>query len=157
MIREPRVRLEIRKGYYRQEVRHEDHWPIRSVQPMRLYLCARTSGLQPEPVESESRVQYRSTGEKQNDTASFSFRFDQTTELTGGMRLKLWVSTSVGDDLDLFVVIRKFDTTSEKSSSRDIADTSATPQRRDGSGHPIEKWTNRGARRYALGAATPKF
>jgi hypothetical protein len=73
------------------------------------------------------------------------------------MRLKLWVSTSVGDDLDLFVVIRKFDTTSEKSSSRDIADTSATPQRRDGSGHPIEKWTNRGARRYALGAATPKF
>jgi predicted acyl esterase len=109
MTREPRVRLEVRKAYYRQAVRHEDHWPVTSVQPVHLYFCARTSGLQPEPVESESRLQYRSTGKKENDTASFSFRFEQTTELTGSMRLKLWVSTSAGDDLDLFVVIRKFD------------------------------------------------
>ena len=46
---------------------------------------------------------------KENDRASFSFRLDKTTELTGDMRLKLWVNTSEGDDLDLFVVIRKFD------------------------------------------------
>ena len=30
-------------------------------------------------------------------------------ELIGSMRLKLWVSTSEGDDLDLFVVLRKLD------------------------------------------------
>jgi predicted acyl esterase len=107
MIREPRVRLEVRKSYYRQEVRCEDNWPIASVQPVRLFLCASTSELQQEPVEEESSAQYRSTGN--NDRASFWFRFDKTAELTGGMRLKLWVSTSEGDDLDLFVVIRKFD------------------------------------------------
>jgi uncharacterized protein len=109
MMREPRIRLEVRKAYYRHEVRHEDTWPIGSVQPMALYLCARTSGMQREPVEPESRIQYLSTGHREIDRASFSFRFDKTTELTGSMRLKLWVSSSEGDDLDLFVVIRKFD------------------------------------------------
>ena len=109
MTQDPRVRLEIRRSFYQHDVRQEENWPIKSVQPARLYLCASTSGLQREPVEEESRVQYRSTGTKQNDRASFSFRFDETTELTGGMRLKLFVSTSEGDDLDLFVVIRKFD------------------------------------------------
>jgi predicted acyl esterase len=109
MIREPRVRLEIRRSFDQHDVRQNYNWPISSVRPVRLYLCARASRLQREPVEEESRVQYRSTGKKGNDGASFSFQFDQTTELTGGMRLKLWVSASEGDDLDLFVVIRKFD------------------------------------------------
>ncbi len=109
MLREPRVRLEVRKSYYQHDVRHEETWPLASVQPVPLYLCAGTARLQRDPVEQESRVQYRSTGKRGSDSASFSFRFDKTTELTGGMRLKLWVSTSEGDDLDLFVVIRKFD------------------------------------------------
>ena len=109
IIREPRVRLEIRRSFYQHDVRHENNWPIASVRPLRLYLCGNTSGLQRELVEEESKVQYRSTGKTGNDRASFSLRFDETTELTGGMRLKLWVSTSEGDDLDLFVVIRKFD------------------------------------------------
>ncbi len=109
IMREPRVRLEVRRAWYQQDVREEDNWPIACVQPMRLYLCARTSGMRREPVEQESRVQYRSTGKKESDRALFSFRFDETTELTGGMRLKLWVSTSEGDDLDLFVVVRKLD------------------------------------------------
>jgi uncharacterized protein len=109
MIREPRVRLEVRRAYYQQDVRQEDKWPIPSIQPVPFYLCAGTSGLQREPVEEESTVQYRSTGKKENDRALFSLCFDDATELTGGMRLKLWVNTSEGDDLDLFVVIRKLD------------------------------------------------
>ena len=108
MMGVPRVRLEVLRAYYQHDVRYEDTWPIESVQPVRLYLCASTSELRRE-VQEESSVQYRSTGKRENDRASFSFRFDESTELTGGMRLKLWVSTSEGDDLDLFVVIRKFD------------------------------------------------
>ena len=38
-----------------------------------------------------------------------SLGFEQTVELIGSMRLKLWVSTSEGDDLDLFVVLGKLD------------------------------------------------
>jgi uncharacterized protein len=34
-------------------------------------------------------------------------RFASDTELTGSMTFKLWVSTSDGDDLDLFVVVHK--------------------------------------------------
>jgi predicted acyl esterase len=36
-------------------------------------------------------------------------RFDADTELTGYMKLRLWISCDANDDLDLFVGIRKFD------------------------------------------------
>jgi predicted acyl esterase len=39
----------------------------------------------------------------------FTHRFDQDTELTGYMKLKLFVSAEAADDLDLFVGIRKLD------------------------------------------------
>jgi putative CocE/NonD family hydrolase len=107
MDRVPKVRLEVRKGYYRQEVRNEESWPRSSVQPAVLYLCANTSSLQREPAASKGKVQYQSAS--RNGRAVFSVRFERAVELIGSMRLKLWVSTSEGDDLDLFVVLRKLD------------------------------------------------
>jgi predicted acyl esterase len=101
----PRVRLEIRKAFYQQGVRSEESWPLPSVQPMRLYLCASTGSLQAEPLSSEGNVRYQSTS--RNGKAVFSYRFERPMELIGSMRLKLWVSTSEGDDLDLFVVLKK--------------------------------------------------
>jgi predicted acyl esterase len=105
--RVPRVRLEIRKAYYRQDVRHEDSWPPASVEPLPLYLCARTRRLHREPVAGEGRALYRpgSRGGK----AAFALTFERPAELIGGMRVKLWVSTSEGDDLDLFAVVHKLD------------------------------------------------
>jgi predicted acyl esterase len=55
------VRLEIRKGFYQQEVRSEPSWPIASAEPTLLYLCANTHSLQKEPVASEGTVQHEST------------------------------------------------------------------------------------------------
>jgi predicted acyl esterase len=109
MERVPRVRLEVRKGYYAQEVRAEESWPPGSVQPVPLYLCAETARLKREPVAFENSVRYHSR--TRNARAVFSWRFDRSIELIGSMRLKLWVSTSEGDDMDLFVVLRKFDST----------------------------------------------
>jgi len=43
MDRVPKVRLEVRKAYYQQEVRSEESWPPASVQPALLYLCAGAS------------------------------------------------------------------------------------------------------------------
>ena len=103
----PKVRLEIRKAFYQQEVRSEQSWPSELVQPARLYLRADTSSLQKEPSSSESKVQYQSTS--RHEKAIFSYRFEQPAELIGAIRLKLWASTSEGDDLDLFVVLRKLD------------------------------------------------
>jgi predicted acyl esterase len=107
MDRVPRVRLEVRTGFYRQEVRNEECWPLPSIRPGPLYLCANTRSLHAEPVSSESEVRYRAAGRQ--DRALFSTRFERAAELIGSMRLKLWVSTSEGDDLDLFVVVRKLD------------------------------------------------
>lgn len=107
MERVPRVRLEVRKAFYQQEIRTEQDWPLHSVQPTLLHLCANMDSLQIEPVASEGKVQYLSTSK--NGKAVFSCRFERPTELIGSMRMKVWVSTSEGDDLDLFVVLRKLD------------------------------------------------
>ncbi len=109
MDRVPKVRLEIRRSYYRQEVRNEESWPPSSVRPALLYLCANTSTLQREPVASEGKVQYRPAS--RNGRAVFSLRLKRAIELIGSVRLTLWASTSEGDDLDLFVVLRKLDST----------------------------------------------
>ena len=109
MDRVPKVRLEIRKAYYQQDVRSEGSWPPSSMQPAVLYLCANTGSLQREPVASEDKMQYRPAS--RNSRAVFSVSFERAVELIGGMRLKLWISTSEGDDLDVFVVLRKLDST----------------------------------------------
>lgn len=113
MDRVPQVRLEIRKAFYQEEVRSEERWPLASVQPTLLHLCAKTGTLETVPVGSESTVQYRSTS--RHERAVFSYRCELRVELIGGMRLKLWVSTSEGDDLDLFVILKKLD-----SSEREV-------------------------------------
>jgi putative CocE/NonD family hydrolase len=103
----PRVRLEVRKAFYQQAVRSEENWPLASVEPLTLYLCANTGGLRKEPVGSEGKVEYQSTSRQ--GRAIFSYRFVSAVELIGSMRLKLWVSTRDSDDLDLFVVLEKID------------------------------------------------
>jgi hypothetical protein len=43
--------------------------------------------------------------------AKFEFKFAEETELTGYMKLKLWVQADGSDDMDLFVAIEKIDRT----------------------------------------------
>ncbi len=113
MERVPQLRLEVRSAYYEQKVRDEESWPPSSVQPALLFLCANTGSLLREPAVSQGKAQYRPAD--RNGEAAFSLRFERAAELIGSMRLKLWVSTSEGDDLDLFVVLRKLD-----SSGREV-------------------------------------
>jgi predicted acyl esterase len=125
MDRVPKVRLEVRKAFYQQEVRSEQSWPPASVYPKPLYLCANTGALQREPTASEGNVQYLSASP--NGKTVFSYRFERNTELIGGIRLKLWISTSDGDDLDVFVVLRKLD-----SSGRELFFSGFNGYERDG-------------------------
>jgi predicted acyl esterase len=103
----PRVRLEIRKSYYRHDLRSEDQWPLAATRWMPLYLDAQAAALRPVSIKAEARASYAAATER----AIFSIRFAEGVELTGEIKLRLWVSTSEGDDLDLFVVLRKFDET----------------------------------------------
>jgi hypothetical protein len=107
----PRVRLEVRKSRDEFLVRSEPQWPLRSASYQPLYLDARTGRLGPELPAESATVSYRATSGGARHRAAFAHRFDRETELTGTMTLKLWVSTSAGDDLDLFVLLRKLDPT----------------------------------------------
>jgi len=105
----PRVRLEVRKTRETAAVRSEDQWPLATVRYQPLYLDAAARRLDLERPWESATVTYEATRTRGNDRAVFSHRFDVDTELTGSMSLKLWVSTSAGDDLDLFVLLRKRD------------------------------------------------
>jgi predicted acyl esterase len=106
--REPRVRLETRHTRDRYAVRALAMWPPPDVEYRRLYLDARTGMLSLSSPASEASQSYLPVGRRAS-RASFTIRFENAVELTGGMTLKLWVSTTEGDDLDIFVLLRKFD------------------------------------------------
>jgi predicted acyl esterase len=105
--RTPRVRLEVRKTRDDYVVRSEASWPLRASAYTPLFLDAATEALGCQPVSGAAAARYRSTGTGARDRAWFVHRFTSSTELAGSMTLKLWVSTSDGDDLDLFVVLHK--------------------------------------------------
>lgn len=73
----------------------------------RLHLDARRGLLVESPVEEEGSVAYVAS----RGRASFVFRFDRDTEVTGGMRLRLWIAPEETDDADLFVGIEKLSPT----------------------------------------------
>jgi putative CocE/NonD family hydrolase len=107
--RTARVRLEVRKTRDEMAIRSEDHWPLAAVRYQPLYLDAAAGRLVLARPSGPAAARYQPTRARGNDRVLFSYRFEADSELTGSMALKLWVSTSVGDDLDLFVVLRKRD------------------------------------------------
>ena len=111
----PPVRLEVRETIHKYHVRHENDWPIPRTQYKKLYLDASDGTLKFHKVHRPVKVSYNSgdgdwhyplTSEEQ---AVFDITFDEDTELTGVMRLKLWVSPRDADDMDIFATIRKLD------------------------------------------------
>jgi predicted acyl esterase len=99
-----RVRLEVRRAYYVQDVREEPAWPVPGTTVRRLHLDAREGRLGDDPAAAEGSVVYAASGR-----ATFELRFDRDTELTGGMRLRLWIAAEEADDADLFAGIEKLD------------------------------------------------
>jgi len=62
------------------------------------------------PFEKESQFRYNVNNiEDKTQNALFEFEFNEETELTGHMKLKLWVQADGSDDMDLFVAIEKID------------------------------------------------
>ena len=60
--------------------------------------------------KKKSQVRYNVNDiQDKTQNAKFEFEFKDKTELTGHMKLKLWVQADGSDDLDLFVAIEKID------------------------------------------------
>jgi hypothetical protein len=101
----PRVRLEIRETRDEYQVRNENEFPLARTQYKKLYLNAGNGSLSAKASKNERKIFYPST---QGGSASFGYTFDEDTELTGYMKVRLWVSAKSAEDMDLFVTIRKF-------------------------------------------------
>lgn len=106
----PKVTLEVRERYYLGNFRNADDWPP----PARyksLFLNPSTASLDWEKPTQEDQARY-STETRASELTTFA-RFDHTwehrVELTGNMKLKLWVESPQSDDMDLFVAIQKID------------------------------------------------
>ena len=113
MLETPHVRLEVRQTYDQYAVRYEQTWPVAHVHYEMWYLDAQQQALVKQPGEQEGAVTYSSEKVETSKArrASFELRFSHDTELTGNMKLKLWVSPVDADDMDMFVGIRKFNAT----------------------------------------------
>ena len=106
MLNTPRVRIEVRETRESYAVRHENEWPIARTDYKKLYLNTENGTLNFDKVGQEGKVSYESA----EGHVEFDLAFEEDTELTGYMKLKLWVSAEETDDMDLIVGIRKFNT-----------------------------------------------
>ena len=109
----PPVRLEVRSGLDEiHEVRYEHEWPLARTQYTKLYLSARPISLAFEKPEQETEVVYPA----KNGNALFNFKFTDDTELSGYMKLRVWVETRSGKtgeisphDMAMFIAVNKLD------------------------------------------------
>jgi predicted acyl esterase len=111
-----KVRLEVRDRYYVGKSRNENEWPLARTKYKKLYLDARGGTLKTAPVKAQSQARYDAPGDEsrspaayREERAQFDYVFRETTELTGHMKLRLWVEADGADDMDLFVAVQKFD------------------------------------------------
>jgi len=103
----PRVRLSmLDPGGTDQVNRPEKEWPLARARYEKLYLEATTGTLSWEPVTQESATRYAAD---QQGQARFTMRCSKDTELTGYLKLRLWVEAEGANDMDLFVAVQKID------------------------------------------------
>jgi len=100
----PRVILEVRERYYLGNFRAENEWPLARTQYKKLFLDA-DGTLKENLSDEENSLSY----DAETGKLTFDYNFARETELTGYMKLKLWVEAKGSDDMDLFVGIEKYD------------------------------------------------
>jgi predicted acyl esterase len=108
----PRVILEVRERGFIGNFRAENEWPLSRTQYTPLYINAANGTMSENPFKKESWVIYRA--DRESEKVTFEYQFKDKTEITGYMKLKLWVEAIGSDDMDLFVVIEKIDRCGER-------------------------------------------
>ncbi|WP_431278274.1 CocE/NonD family hydrolase [Leifsonia poae] len=109
----PRVRVDVMDTAHinYESLRGEEDFPLPRTQYKKLHLDAGALSLSEQPVATESSVSYDAlTG-----SATFDLAFEETTELTGYMSLRLWVEAEGADDMDIFLAVQKADADGEFS------------------------------------------
>jgi predicted acyl esterase len=103
----PTVRLDVMDAYdfdY-QKKRPEENFPLERTVYKKLYLDATARSMSYELPLGSAKVRY----DAKKGRATFDIKFDEDTELTGYMKLHLWVEAEGKDDMDLFISVQKLD------------------------------------------------
>jgi len=109
ILREPPVRLAIRLGGAEYEWRYEYEWPLARTKWTPYYLDARNATLMTAKANGAGEAAYKGGMEGKDAAVTFSTPpVTEDTEITGPIKLKVWVSSSI-DDADLFVVLHHMD------------------------------------------------
>lgn len=101
----PRVRIEVRERYYQGQMREEREWPLARQKLTPFFLDASAGTL----ARDQSRKEASTSYDAKTGSAVFRHTFAERTEITGYMKLRLWVETRGSNDADLFVAIEKLD------------------------------------------------
>ncbi|HKP59320.1 MAG TPA: CocE/NonD family hydrolase [Polyangiales bacterium] len=107
--REPRVRLAIRRGGDDYSWRYEDSWPIERTRWTPYLLNAGNKGLSVAAPARAASASFAAAMDVPREQACVAFStapFEAETEITGPVKLKLWIS-STARDADLFAIVRK--------------------------------------------------
>jgi predicted acyl esterase len=104
-----RVVIEVRDRFDVGASRNEAEWPPARTELAPLHLNAASSGLTAAPAAEESHISYEATTEGDLGRAVFVHVFPRVTELTGHMKLRLWLQVDEATDADLFVAVHKLD------------------------------------------------
>jgi len=102
----PRVRIDVMdaEDIDYQRYRPENEFPLARTDYRKLFLDSPGS-LSYEQAPRRSSVSY----DAQTGSAAFDFHFDEETEITGYLKLRLWVEAQGSNDMDLFIAIQKLD------------------------------------------------
>jgi uncharacterized protein len=103
----PRVLVEVRERAHRGHFRAESAWPLPQTEFRKLYLDVAGARLSDEPLPEHGEKRYDPLAA--DGRVALVHRFAGDTELTGHMKLRLWVECVGADDMDLFVAIEKLD------------------------------------------------
>lgn len=102
----PRVRMTVLDIDGVEDVnRPESKWPLVPTHYRKFYLDAANGTLSPHPVTKASSVSYDGI----NGQTEFTITFEEDTEVTGYLKLRLCVEADGADDMDLFVLVQKLD------------------------------------------------
>jgi uncharacterized protein len=106
----PKITIEIREKYNVGQNRTENEWPLARTQYKKLFLNAHDETMSQSPFVGKAQTRYNVDDMKdKTQRARFEFCFNERTELTGYMKLKLWLQAIRNDDMDIFVAIEKVD------------------------------------------------
>ncbi len=103
----PKIRIEVQDAYDFdfQKARPEKEWPIARTDYRKLYMDAASASMAYNTCAKESKVSYdAATG-----LTTFDVKFTEDTEITGYMKLHMFVEAIGNDDMDFFINVQKLD------------------------------------------------